>query len=91
MSNYTPRQQFQPTKVGRYEIASELGQGGHAIVYKAHDPNIKRQVAVKILKDSYLDDEKFRERFQREVETVAKLEHPAIVPVYDYGKENLGR
>jgi serine/threonine-protein kinase len=87
-SNNIPERYSKPDKVGRYEILAELGRGGHAIVYRAYDPDIKRQVAIKVLKKSFLSDDKYRERFRREVQTVAKLEHPAIVPVYDFGEEN---
>jgi serine/threonine-protein kinase len=87
MSNITPGH-YLPKQIGRYEIVSELGRGGNAIVYRAYDPLIRRQVAVKILKDTFLEDDKYKERFRREVQTIAKLEHPAIVPVYDFGEEN---
>lgn len=78
-----------PEQVGRYEIKSQLGQGGMASVYRAFDPRFKREVAVKILpRQLMLDDPQFRTRFEREAETIAALEHPAIVPVYDFGEEN---
>ncbi|NDJ52326.1 MAG: serine/threonine protein kinase, partial [Chloroflexi bacterium] len=77
-----------PVKIDRYEIRSELGRGGMATVYRAYDPNFDREVALKILPPGYLHDPTFRERFTREARTVAKLEHNAIVPVYDTGEEN---
>lgn len=72
--------------IGRYEVQKELGQGGMAMVYLAHDPNMKRQVAVKVLPRQFTFDPQFRTRFQREAEVVAKLEHAYIVPVHDFGE-----
>lgn len=72
--------------IGRYEVIEELGQGGMAVVYLARDPYIKRQVAVKVLPRQFTFDPQFRARFQREAEVIAALEHPAIVPVYDFGE-----
>lgn len=77
-----------PEKIGRYEIEKELGRGGMATVYQAHDPHFKREVAVKVLPGQLTHDPTFRARFAREAQTIAALEHPAIVPVYDYGEEN---
>jgi serine/threonine protein kinase len=76
-----------PETIGRYEVVSELGRGGMATVYQAHDPNFDRTVAVKVLPREFLHDPTFRERFEREAKTIAALEHPAIVPVYDYGED----
>ena len=75
-------------QIGRYEIKVELGRGGMATVYLAHDPRIIREVAVKVLTRELLHNPTFRERFQREDETIAKLEHPAIVPVHDFGEDD---
>lgn len=77
-----------PEKIGRYQVKSELGRGGMATVYKAHDPLFEREVAVKVLPREMLHDPQFRVRFEREAKTVASLEHPAIVPVYDVGEED---
>jgi eukaryotic-like serine/threonine-protein kinase len=73
--------------VGRYQILEELGRGGMATVYRAHDPHFKREVAVKVLPRQLTHDPMFRIRFEREAQTIATLEHPAIVPVYDFGEE----
>lgn len=75
-------------KIGRYEIRKEIGRGGMATVYLAHDPRFKRDVALKVLPRQYTHDPMFRARFEREAQTIAALEHPAIVPVYDYGEED---
>ena len=74
-----------PEKIGRYQIIEELGRGGMATVYRGHDPRFKRDVAVKVLPPQFTHDPTFRARFNREAETIAALEHPAIVPVYDFG------
>jgi serine/threonine-protein kinase len=74
--------------IGRYEIQAELGRGGMATVYRAHDPRFKRDVALKVLPREFLHDPTFRARFEREAQTIAALEHPAIVPVYDFGEDN---
>jgi tetratricopeptide (TPR) repeat protein/tRNA A-37 threonylcarbamoyl transferase component Bud32 len=75
------------TTAGRYELKSPIGRGGMATVYLAHDPRFRRDVAVKIMRDTF-DDPLMLARFEREAQTIAALEHPAIVPVYDYGEEN---
>ncbi len=75
-----------PPKIDRYEIKDELGRGGMATVYLAHDPVMQRQVAIKVLPSAFLDNPALRLRFQREAETVAHLEHPHIVQVYDFGE-----
>lgn len=59
-----------------------------ASVYLAHDPNFQRNVAIKLISSSLLDNPTFRERFEREARLIAKIEHPAIVPVYDYGEQD---
>ena len=75
-------------KFGRYEIKAEIGRGGMATVYHAYDPRFERDVAIKVLPEVFLHDPQFRTRFEREAKTIALLEHPAIVPVYDFGEEN---
>lgn len=75
-------------KFGRYEIKSEIGRGGMATVYHAFDPRFERDVAIKVLPHEFLHDPQFRVRFEREAKMIALLEHPAIVPVYDFGEED---
>ena len=77
-----------PTKIGRYEIKSELGRGGMATVYRAFDPSFEREVAIKVLPREMMHDPQFRSRFEREIKMVAALEHPSIVPVYDVGDDD---
>ncbi len=67
----------------RYEILEVIGTGGMAVVYKARCHRLNRLVAIKILKDDFLEDEDFRRRFHSESQAVAMLSHPNIVSVYD--------
>ena len=75
-------------KIARYEILREIGRGGTAAVYLAYDPNFQREVAVKVLRRDSQEDPALFQRFLREARTIASLEHPAIVPVYDFGEED---
>ena len=72
---------------GRYEIIREVARGGMARVYLARDPRIDREVAVKVLSRELSQDPAFLARFEREARTIASLEHPAIVPIYDFGEQ----
>ena len=74
--------------IGRYVVREEIGQGGMATVYRAFDPHFQRDVAIKVLPLHFLHDPRFRARFEREARIVAGLQHPAIVPVYDFGEDN---
>ena len=74
--------------VGPYRIIEQLGQGGMATVYKAYHPSLDRYVALKVLHPAFHEDETFQARFQREARVVAKLEHPNIVPIYDYAEHD---
>jgi len=69
-----------------YEVLDELGRGGMAIVFKAKETELDREVAIKVLPFSLAFDKEFVERFQREARTSAKLEHPNIIPIYRVGK-----
>lgn len=73
-------------KVGTYEIVEKIGKGGMATVYKAYHPRLDRFVAIKVLHAIFRDDESFLKRFTREARVVAKLEHPHIVPIYDFAE-----
>lgn len=74
--------------VGPYEINSPLGQGGMATVYKAHHKRLDRYVAIKVMHTAFMQDDSFLARFEREARIVARLEHPNIVPVYDFSEHN---
>jgi len=69
----------------RYEIVEILGEGGMAFVYKARDKQLQRYVAIKTLKPNYVNQEKFVDRFRREAQTAANLNHPNIVQIFDWG------
>ncbi len=70
--------------VGPYTITRELGQGGMATVYLARHDKLDRDVAIKVMHDSFRQDVAFLSRFEREAQIVGQLDHPHIVPVYDY-------
>lgn len=69
-----------------YELLEELGRGGMAIVYRARDKHLEREVAIKVLPFSLAFDQEFVERFTREARTSAQLEHPNIISIYRVGK-----
>jgi tRNA A-37 threonylcarbamoyl transferase component Bud32 len=72
--------------VGPYKIIQYLGQGGMATIYRAQQVTLDRDVALKVIHPALKDDESFLLRFKREASIVAKLNHPNIVPVYDFGE-----
>jgi eukaryotic-like serine/threonine-protein kinase len=72
----------------RYQILALLGEGGMGAVYKAHDITLQRDVAIKILHSQFARRADFRERFLLEARTAARLNHPGIVQVHDFGQEN---
>ena len=75
--------------IGRYEVEREIGRGGMAVVYKAFDPRLERAVAIKLIQSGAFGSNIFghiRERFEREAKALAKLDHPNIVKVLDYGE-----
>src|SRR5215467_7804694 len=72
-----------PSQIGRYQIKSLIGRGGMGDLYLAHDPNTDRLVAVKLLAAT-LDSTELRERFAFEARTLAALNDPNIVHIYDY-------
>jgi len=71
---------------GRYALKSRLGEGGMGTVYLAHDKELDREVAVKLLAATLVNDAEVVERFEREARLTAKLDHPNIVPIYDVGR-----
>lgn len=74
-------------RLGNYRVVAALGQGGMAKVYKGYQPLLDRNVAIKVLEPRFAVDEEFRARFQREAAAIARLRHPNIVQVYDFGVE----
>ncbi|MEW6568270.1 MAG: protein kinase [Chloroflexota bacterium] len=74
--------------VGPYRIIEQLGQGGMATVYRAYHAALDRYVAIKVLHPAFLEDASLHQRFDREAKVIARLEHPNIVPIYDYAEHN---
>jgi serine/threonine protein kinase len=75
-----------PDRIDRYQIISECGRGGMAIVYRANDPQRQHSIALKVLPPEYLHDPQFRARFKREIDIHSNFRHPAVVPIYGYGQ-----
>jgi serine/threonine protein kinase len=72
--------------LGPYRIINQIGQGGMANVYKAYQASMDRHVAVKVLPSQLAESKEFVKRFQQEARIIARLEHPHILPVFDYGE-----
>ena len=83
MENLRPGQML-----GSYQIINQIGQGGMATVYKAYQPSMDRNVAIKVLPGQLAQSPEFVTRFQQEARIIAKLEHPHILPVFDYGEND---
>ena len=75
-----------PEKLGRYEILDEIGQGGFATVYRAKDPTLGRLVALKALRPGLLQNPDSSRRFNQEARTIARLDHPRIVTIFELGQ-----
>ena len=76
------------TKLGPYEIESPIGAGGMGEVYRARDTRLQRDVALKILPDSFAKEDDRLHRFEQEARAVATLNHPNILAVFDTGQHN---
>ena len=74
-------------KYGRYDIVGELGKGSMGVIYRAHDPQIDRVVALKVLRHDRVISEGFVQRFFKEAKAIGRLSHPSIVTVYDVGRD----
>jgi branched-chain amino acid transport system substrate-binding protein len=74
------------TELLGYRLEAVVGRGGMGVVYRAYDPRLKRDVALKLLAPEYASDERFRERFLSETERAASLEHPNVIPIHDAGE-----
>ena len=75
-------------KFGRYEIVKELGRGTMGVVYQAHDPQIDRMVALKVLRPDRVSSQDFVLRFLKEAKAIGRIAHPNIVTVYDVGQDH---
>lgn len=76
--------------ISRYEIIEAVGSGGFAVVYRARDTALNREVAVKVMRPLLMSDPDFVARFEKEAQVAANLDHPHIISIYDYG-EHEGR
>ncbi len=73
---------------GRYKIVQELGRGAMGVVYQAHDPQIDRLIALKVLRQDRVTSDDFVKRFLKEAKAIGRLSHPGIVTVYDIGQDH---
>jgi len=73
--------------LGRYQLEGLVGQGGMAVVYRAVDSVLGRTVAVKVIRPAFTEDPQFLERFLQEARVVASLDHPNVLPIFDFGDE----
>jgi serine/threonine protein kinase len=80
--------QLTGSTLGQYELKNLLGKGGMGAVYRAYQPSLGRDVAIKVLSGEFLEEDHFVQRFTQEAKISASLEHPAIITVHDYGVEN---
>jgi eukaryotic-like serine/threonine-protein kinase len=77
-----------PTSIGKYEILATVGRGGMGVVYRAQDPRMGRQVAIKTVTEGLSNDAGMLQRFYREAEKMGMLKHPNIITVYDLGEQD---
>ena len=73
--------------LGQYQLIEQIGAGGMATVYRAYQPSLERDVAIKVLPPIHAEQPGFSDRFQREARAIANLNHPNILPVHDFGQE----
>jgi serine/threonine-protein kinase len=74
-------------QLGKYEIVGKIGQGAMGEVFRAHDPILGRDVAIKTMTAAIGTDEELRKRFHREAQSAARLSHPNIITIYDFGED----
>jgi serine/threonine protein kinase len=79
-----------PVAFGRYQVTSLLGEGGFGVVYRGHDPDLRRAVAIKAPRRDRVSSPADVEAYLAEARVLAKLNHPGIVPVYDFGRTDDG-
>jgi len=77
-----------PRALGRFQVLRELGRGQFGIVFLAWDPQLKREVAIKLAGQRILDDEGLRRRFQREAQFAGRLDHPGLIRVHEVGESD---
>src|SRR5215471_8988955 len=74
--------------LGHYRIIEQIGAGGMGVVYRAHDEQLERDVALKVLPAAILSDEAARKRFRKEALALAKLNHPNIATIFEFSSQN---
>ena len=79
-----------PKVVNGYEFYEQVGTGGFGIVYRALQPTLGRTVAIKVILPEHANQPEFARRFEQEAHLIARLEHPHIVPLYDYWQDASG-
>jgi serine/threonine protein kinase len=75
-------------RLGPYEVVDRIGRGGMANVYRAYHAALDREVAIKVLPEFFAEDPEYRQRFQHEARAVARLKHPNILEVFDFGNQD---
>lgn len=78
--------QARPSRIGKYEVESVVGEGAMGVVYCAMDSMLNRRVAIKVMSDAIAQDKDLRERFLREAQAAGSLQHPNVVTIYDFGE-----
>jgi len=73
---------------GQYQIIESIGRGGTAQIYRAYQPSIRREVVIKVLSHIFQDDSGFVKKFAQEADVIAHLQHPHIIPIYDFGEQD---
>jgi len=79
-----------PARLGSYEVGDLIGEGAFGSIYRAAQPSVGRDVAIKVVRPELANNTSFVRRFEVEAQTVARLEHPHIVPLYDYWRDPSG-
>jgi serine/threonine-protein kinase len=82
---------FEPTRAGRFRLQGEIARGGMGVVLRAHDPELDRALAVKVVLPQYRDDPAITHRFVGEARLAGQLQHPGVVPIHDLGQLDDGR
>lgn len=72
---------------GRYSVRSPIGEGAFSVTYRAIDTSLQREVAIKVLREQYASHQGFDSRFEREARSAARISHPNVISVYDYGRQ----
>ncbi len=80
-----------PSRLGRYELRAKIGRGGFATVYRAWDPELRREVAIKLRRGDLWPGGSVNDRMEREAQSAARLRHPAIVPIHEVGQQDENR